>query len=398
VKTAPILLAGALLLASAQSLPAEDSATFLDALKGGKTSLSFRYRLETVDQANIPKSATASTLRTALGYRTGTYRNFSAFLEVENVTALWNDDSYRNAGAGSLGNGVTDRPVIADPEITEIDQAYLRYVRGDTSVTAGRQALDWGDQRFLGTVGWRQNHQSFDALELSAKALPRLRLRYAFIGNTHRIFGDDKPMTSHLLQGEVDLGDIGKLTLYGFQLDYDRPADAGLSTRTVGAELAGKRSLGTASFLYEAELARQEDAGDNPFRVDAGYLNGRLGLAWPAVTVQLGYEVLEGSSREGRFTTPLATLHKFNGWGDLFLNTPPDGLEDIYLSLSGKVKSVDWKAIYHSSSRDFGTEVDLEVSFAASWGQTFSLKAALYDADDFASDTDKLWFTTSYHF
>ena len=28
--------------------------------------------------------------------------------------------------------------------------------------------------------------------------------------------------------------------------------------------------------------------------------------------------------------TPLATLHKFNGWADLFLTTPNAGLEDAY--------------------------------------------------------------------
>ncbi|MFT5806450.1 MAG: hypothetical protein ACI9LG_000713 [Moritella dasanensis] len=37
------------------------------------------------------------------------------------------------------------------------------------------------------------------------------------------------------------------------------------------------------------------------------------------------------------FATPLATLHKFNGWSDQFLNTPTQGLADLYLSVSSKV-------------------------------------------------------------
>ena len=28
--------------------------------------------------------------------------------------------------------------------------------------------------------------------------------------------------------------------------------------------------------------------------------------------------------------TPLATLHKFDGWADLFLTTPNKGLQDLY--------------------------------------------------------------------
>lgn len=39
------------------------------------------------------------------------------------VNAPLGDDEYRNAGAGALSNGVTGRPVIADPVGTQINQA-----------------------------------------------------------------------------------------------------------------------------------------------------------------------------------------------------------------------------------------------------------------------------------
>src|ERR1035438_4740700 len=39
--------------------------------------------------------------------------------------------------------------------------------------------------------------------------------------------------------------------------------------------------------------------------------------------------VSTGKGRTG-FQTPLATLHAFNGWDDVFLTTPADGLQDIY--------------------------------------------------------------------
>ncbi len=381
---------------------AEEPTDLREALTGGKVSVSLRYRFETVDQVPFDKDANASTLRTTLGYRTVPFKGFSLFLEAENVTAVFSDDSYSNAGAGSLNNRVRNRPVVADPEITEVNQAYLRFEKGETTLTAGRQTIALGDQRFVGPVGWRQNHQSIDALRVDTKVSGKVALSYAFLENVNRIFGDDKPMASHLLQATSELP-VGKLTLYGFRLDYERSADTGLSTLTYGAEYKGSHAVGGVKLLWEAELAQQDDTADNRNHIDAGYLHGMAGVVSGPVTVQLGLEVLEGSPGDGRFSTPLATLHKFNGWADKFLGTPTNGLEDLYLSVSGKTHGVGWKAVYHdfsaeSSNADYGTELDLQVTHKTSWQQTFGLKAAFYNSDGFATDTDKVWLFTSYGF
>lgn len=381
----------------------EGPKTLKEAFTQGKASLGLRYRYEHVDQDPFAEEAQASTLRTALGFRTAAYEGFSLFLEAENVTALFDDDGYDNAGADSLNNGVRNRPVVADPEITEIHQAYLRFERGGTAVTAGRQALSLGDERFVGPVGWRQNHQSFDALTVTTDAvIPKVEVTFAFIHNTNRVFGDNKAMESHLLQGATRLPALGRLTVYGYRLDYDKRPDEGLSTLTVGAEVTGERDLGAAKLLWEGELARQQDAAANPMEIDAGYLHAMAGAAFPGVTVKLGYEVLEGSPEDGRFTTPLATLHKFNGWADKFLATPAQGLEDLYLSLAGKVGPVAWLAVYHDFSAEsagaldgYGTELDFQATYKTPWGPTVGLKGALYDADGFATDTDKLWLFTA---
>ena len=52
------------------------------------------------------------------------------------------------------------------------------------------------------------------------------------------------------------------------------------------------------------------------------------------------------------FRTPLATLHAFNGWADLFLDTPPDGLSDIYVR--GGLDIAKWviDARFHSFRSD----------------------------------------------
>ena len=381
--------------------PAPEEASSLgQALKKGKPVLSFRYRYEDVtDDAVGDKHARASTLRTVVGYETLPYKGWSAYLEAENVSVLGNDD-YRNLGAGSLGNGVTDRPVVADPALTEINQAFVQWQGGGNKLRLGRQEVLLGDHRFVGHVGWRQNHQSFDALSYSNTAHDRVSFFYGFLDNANRITGANLEMASHLANVGIKLGAAGKLTLYGYLLDFDTAV--ALSTQTFGAELAGKRKLSEdTSFLYELEFADQSDAGDNPFDVSAGYRFVMLGAAFKKVTVKVGYEVLEGSPGDGRFTTPLATLHKFNGWADKFLNTPATGLEDLYLQLSGKIGKVSWTVFYHDFSADtggasYGDELDLQLLYKSRWKQVFGLKGALYSAEDHAADTDKWMLFTAY--
>lgn len=379
-------------------------ATFAESLKKGKAKVSLRYRFEAVSDDNPPVSgrdAEASTLRTALRYSSLPYRGFSLFLEAENVSVV-GDDRYNNRGGGSLANGVTDRPVVADPALTEINQAYLSFARGNTTLRAGRQEILIGNQRFVGNVGWRQNHQSFDSASLVNNSLDRLTVAYHYIANVNRIFGDNREMNSHLLHGEIEIDKNNKLSLYTYYLDFDSPF-AAASAATVGARIEGKRKRQNTTFSYAAEFATQQDAADNPRRIDANYYLAELAVGWPAFTVKVGYEVLEGESGQGAFATPLATLHKFNGWADRFLVTPQDGLEDVYLSLSGGAGRFKWAAIYHdfsanSGSASYGTELDLLATFKTHYNQTFGFKAAFYDADEFSFDTDKYMVWTAYSF
>ena len=396
-----ILILTALVLAA--PVGAEEAKSFADALSKGKPKLALRYRFENVSEDAFDKDAHASTLRTLLRWDSADYKGFTLFLEAENVAVVGND-LYNNRGAGSAGNGVTDRPVVADPALTEINQAGLRFANEEWQVGAGRQEIVLGDVRYVGNVAWRQNHQSFDAIRIDNSSLEKVDFTYGFVDQVNRIFGDSQEMASHLFNAVVDTGAAGRLTLYGYWLDYDDPGAAALSSATYGAELAGKRQLRDGfSFLYELEYADQGDHGDNPNNLDAGYSFVMLGAALPKVTVKLGWEVLEGSPRDGSFRTPLATLHKFNGWADKFLATPPTGLEDLYLQLGGSAGEFDWVVKYHDFDSDtgsiaYGTELDFQLLYRSPFKAVFGLKGALYDADAFSTDTEKLWIWTAYTF
>jgi len=381
---------------------AEEEPSLKGALKNGKATVNLRYRYEDVsDDAVGDKHARASTLRTVLGYRSQAYKGFSLQLEAENVAVVGND-LYNNRGAGSLNNGVRDRPVVADPADTEINQALLRYQGDMWQVAAGRQEILLGDVRFVGNVGWRQNHQSFDALRIDNSSLGGLRFTYAFVDRVNRIFGDSQDMASHLLNASFDLQNIGKFTFYGYLLDYQDAA--GLSTSTWGLEFAGKRSLSDQrALLYEIEHAEQSDHADNPNAIDAGYTALMIGASLPKVTFKLAWELLGGSPDDGQFSTPLATLHKYNGWADKFLSTPADGLEDLYLQANGKIGKIAWLVKYHdfgaeSSSVSYGQELDLQLVYTSPRGVLFGLKGALYDADQFAADTNKWMVWSVYGF
>ena len=402
---AALLLFWLALPAVAENSPTEgeEPATFAAALAAGKTTLSLRYRFETVDQEGFGKDAEASTLRTTLSYGSAPYKGFRFFVEAENVAAVFDDDTYNNAGAGSLNNGIRDRPVVADPELTEIGQVFLELDLDETTLKLGRQEIVLGNARFVGNVGWRQHHQSFNAFSLVNRSAERVVFSYQYLDQAHRIFGDSRDMSSHLANVDFKLGDANRLTAYGYLLDYEESAFTGLSTATYGLRWAGHRQLDGPKISYALEAAQQQDHADNSRDIDADYFLAEIAAGSKTLTGTLGYEVLSGSPRDGAFSTPLATLHKFNGWADKFLSTPATGLEDLYLGLTGGIKKLRWKAVYHdfrpeSSGEDYGTELDLEAVYKIDKGVTFGLKAAFYDAEAHATDTDKIWFWTAYKF
>ena len=117
-------------------------------------------------------------------------------------------------------------------------------------------------------------------------------------------------------------------------------------------------------FLYQAEFATQDI---NSVNADTDYAFLEAGVKASGITAKLGYEVLGSDDGQASFTTPLATLHKFNGWNDVFLAggfnpvALPNGLEDTYLSVAGKVAGVKLLAMYHDysadeSGADYGSE------------------------------------------
>jgi Alginate export len=360
--------------------------------------LSFRYRIETVDQDNFSEDAKASTVRTRATIKTKWSDSFDTVFEFDDVTELGMDDY--NGGAGTTPNN-GQYPVIADPVGTELNQGYLRFTSGDTKVAAGRQRILIGNQRFVGGVGWRQNEQTYDSLSVNTKFSQDLSFNYAYIFNVNRIFGEtvaggDHTHNTHLLNFDYKLGD-GKLSGYYFSIDNEDAV--ALSNNTMGVRYAGK----TGAFAYNLEFASQSDAGDNPNSYDANYYLAEGNYNTGNFTFGAGLEVLGGDLDGGQaFTTSLATLHKFQGWADVFLATPAAGIEDTYLNASYKVNGYNFKAVYHDFSTDeggvdLGTELDFVVSKKLNKNLSGLIKFASFDSDNATySSRDKFWLMLTY--
>ena len=406
-RAAGLLILAAVSLSQAVGAEAEreDWKSFAKALENGEWGVGLRYRYEDVQDDAFEKDGRASTLRTVLLYRSGLFHGLDLKLVFQNVSDLGLGEDHNNLGAGDSNNGVTDRPAIADPPRTDVYQAWAGY-HGlpRTDLILGRQAIVLGDERFVGPVGWRQNHQSFDSFRLDQRSIPRTRVTYAYLLQVNTTSGARQGTSTHLLDVEVEVAKVGRLTPYYYYLDYDDAAQSTLSTATLGARWEHEWKPGGAwSFPYLVELATQGDAGSNPDDVDADYGRVIFTAQRQRFWLRAGYEVLGGSVADGRFTTPLATLHKANGWVDKFLTTPPDGLRDLYLGAGGRFGSFDAQLVAHdfrsdSAGLDYGTELDGQLRYTAAWKQVFAFELGLYDADEFSTDTEKAWFWTSYVF
>lgn len=390
--------------AQTQSCGPNDSQTCSE--RKGEFGIALRYRLELVDQDSFAQDAEASTLRARLNYQSAPASGFSFFAEADYIAEVFLDDF--NAGAGNTPNR-TQYPVVADPDGFDLNQVYVQYQFADSKFRLGRQRIILDNARFVGNVGWRQNEQTYDGFSINHKAGNGLSAFYAYIDNVNRIFGDDvaagdHDQNTHLFNISKQWEGIGKLT--GYYYDIDNDDAAAFSTRTYGVRFVGKKALDALTVNYTVEYARQSDNGNNPADYNANYGRFDLGLGFEPVTVQLGYEVLDGNDRQAgeAFRTPLATLHAFNGWADQFLATPNAGLEDVFFGFKGKLGKVNWNTLWHeysaqSGSADFGSELDIALSRKLTDHYALLLKAARFNSDSpVFSDTTKVWLQLSASF
>ncbi|MDH5357119.1 MAG: hypothetical protein OEW63_00645 [Gammaproteobacteria bacterium] len=397
-----------ILVAAPTTTMAEDS--FTEALTSGKVSFSARARYESVSQDNTRKDADAFTLRTTLGYKTGDFHGFGAFIEFEDVTEL-GSESYDSNPSGTDGNN--DYSVVADPDGTEVNQAFLSYNGFNTEFKLGRQEITYRGapfHRYIGNILWRQNHQTFDAFSFTNSSFDKTKINYAYINKVNSIFGNGHDnglfgiedgvidMDSHLVNIQYTGLPIGKLEGYGYLLEYESEVYKTKSSKTLGLRLNGAQAVNDDwKVVYTAEYAKQDDYKSGTMD-DQNYYLAELGAKYKGWLAKVSYEMQQGDGTDS-FKTLLGTNHAFQGWADMFLSTPAQGLEDIYFTVVGNVLGAKLVAVYHDfetdkGGLDAGDELDLLLQKTFKKHYTVGIKYSDYNADDeYAAtvDTEKFW-------
>ncbi|MEZ6190087.1 MAG: alginate export family protein [Phycisphaerales bacterium] len=371
-------------------------------VEDGKVSLNIRGRAEIADQDGLETSQ-AYTVRTRLGFTTGEFNGLSFHIDMEDIRAA-DYDLYNAAGLNDQPN----KTVIADPEDTELNQLYanLKLEDCNSSVRFGRQRIQLDDDRFIGNVGWRQNEQTFDAVRVDSALCEHVDLTYAYLWDVNRIFGPDADRDfesdSHVINLSYDEETLGKITGFAYLLDFeDESTAAANSSDTYGLRYEATRNLKGdpegPKLNYVLSWATQSDAGDNPTSYDADYYLIDVKYLEKSWYAGVGYEVLGSDDGNAGFRTPLATGHAFNGWADVFLVTPDDGLEDLYVYVGGDLPAgIKGKAVYHwfdpnEGSADFGEEIDLVASKKLSENAELLAKYAYYNGDGAFADITRFW-------
>jgi hypothetical protein len=369
-----------------------------------------RLRWEHVDQPAT--DADAVTFRLRLGGELKHVKSQLSFLaEAEGTAAI--DNSYN---AFSFANTSSQRrtqfSTIADPENIEINRLQFQYKGKALAITVGRQRIALDDQRFVGAVGSRQNEQTFDAVRAEAK-IGKFTFDGTYSTSQRTVFGRDAgPRLAYdgnfvFLTAGASLGSLN-IKPFAYLFDYAGVEQAAAlavllaDTQTYGTRATFRLDLSKVVKLnLAASFARQTNYQQNPLRYSVDYYAAEAGIAHKGLIANFGYEQLGASGLVGRsFQTPMATLNKFNGWADLFLTTPTNGLKDIYGGLAyaftngsplrGLNAAVTYHQYYsHLGSVNFGHEWNASVGRKLAPRVNGLMKFADYKARGFGTDTKK---------
>jgi len=373
------------------AMPMAEADTLQNALTGGEFKVDARLRYEDVSRENAVDGF-AATARVRIGYETQSFNGLFAGIEGEITRAI---DSER-------------RTLIPDPDSEELNRLYVGWSApaadgmSGTKVVVGRQRIGYDNERWVGAALFRQNDQTFDAVTAETR-VPHLYARYAYVDRVNRILGNNPGGRwhtdgTHLFNATTDVVPYGLVTAYAYLLDIAE--DTRMATATYGMRYDGLYDRGTWAMGLEAEYARQTDYADNATDHGLDYWLLRPSAKWRDTTIFAGLEKLGGNTISA-VQTPFATLHRHNGWADVFTVTPVTGLRDAHVRVLqefpdvaiGPLTAPKIDVRYHDFNSDIGgnalgTEWDFDVNATLPGNVTIGTRYARFDG---ASDVTKVW-------
>ncbi len=410
----------------------EDALNFYHYGHNGAVKFDLNYRYENVNEDNRfgptgavlpaakqPLTANANTARLRLGFLTPTWQGLQGYAEYEGNLAM--QDDYNNLPPPYVGNNPAYSRVV-DPSLNEINQLWVAYTGiADNTFKIGRQRIKLDDDRFIGNVGWRQMEVTYDSVlwTHNNQTLFGLVANVGYLANVQDFAGLTHNIEAPILNLNYKMGDIGNIIGYGYWLDYTEKDDYEKSSQTYGLRatcclkpLDSYKISDHFGVVYTAEWGHQSDYGHGPTTYDADRINLMGGLSAYGVIFQGAMEQLDGSGLNKTFDTPLGTNHAFQGWADLFLVTPSNGIRDVFGTVMVPFQRGDIvvTGVYHDFSDDtgrfdYGSEWDFQA--VKKFGKHYSVMAkfANYNAganDPLggfkATDTQKIWIQGNVNF
>ena len=275
----------------------------------GNEDLWLRMRYEDVneDRGGTPVAGTGDanllSLRAALGFTTARLKGFYGRVELEGAlnfgdSALNLDDDFR-VGPG-FGTPVNARnreghAIIPDNQFGEFNEAYVGwrsgsgacantpgFCDGKTSFKLGRQTIIYDNHRWVGDVIWRNNNVSMNAFRFDNSSIKNLGISYSYVKKVKRLFGSEsifdewKFDSGHLINLTYTIPEFGKLTAYGYLLDFNdnrrTPFEEGTGlpanspvippnvadSDTFGLRFVGRHEIGSIDLQTEFEWANQD--------------------------------------------------------------------------------------------------------------------------------------------
>ncbi len=459
------LLNTVILLAAAYTLPviAEETQpsapeTLLDAISHGKPMTNFRLRYENVDQEafqpapNASKkldTASALTLRSLIGWQTAPFHGFSFAAQLTDVHEF--NHSFNDRRDNISETGKANYPNVVDPSYTDINQLFVDWTGiNSTRLRFGRQQLNLDNVRFIGDIGFRQNMQVFDGISVFNSSIPNTEIFAAHFGKVRQITTKLRDGNIDIFNAKYKISPTESLIGYGYFIDVANlgqnngnpaaistaaqggnglgasqdttpTATTDASSKTFGVRLDGTHKINDAwRALYTAEYAKQTDYRGGSSLIDAHYFKLGGGAGYGNWSLRIDHEKLSSNDGKYAFQTPLGTNHLFQGWADVFLATPRQGMEDTFITMAGSIEKAKLYAEYHIFKADekyqsingklgdkYGTEFDVSVAYPFTSKIMGKLEYAKFNESDVygsltnaarKGDKEIFWLTGMYTF
>jgi len=389
---------------------------FKEAILQGKSLSSLKSRYEFVDQDGKSKNANALTVQTLLGWETKPIDGISFALQFIGVSPLIDDYNDKKNGVSNLSK--VNYPVVVDPEGYNINQAFISYTHQNKhNAKVGRQAIFLDNWRFVGDVRFRQNIQVMDGITTKIYPYDGIELFLSHVENVRQVTTKNQNTRIELANLKYKISKSGSLVGYGYFVDWDDESQKIKSDKTFGARLNGLRPASEEwDLLYTLEYADQSSYKDGSSLIDNYYYRVGFGVGQESWSLRFDQEKLSGNANGKAFQTNLGTNHLFQGWADVFLTTPNQGIIDNMIIAKAKILGATIKSEFHlidsdrnfttdsgSQADNYGHEFDIGIYYPIKKDTKVSLEYANFSEGDTYStarkrDIEKIWLTLIYKF